>query len=216
MVCASPKAEPRGETPPPRRRRRARLKAEIFDVAVDLFAKRGYDAVTVEEIAVAADIAKGTFFNYFPTKDHLLVEYRHMLLDEIHAYGDALEGDSARELVRAYFRALARRVTSEGRRYEMLFKEVVARPTLMALDPSRQGRYRRHFDRFIETGKRSGEIPASCDTRLLAETFRDVWTGTSVTWLLETPSASLEALLIEKIDLLFDLLDTRSDKETQP
>jgi AcrR family transcriptional regulator len=222
MALAAPAhAEPDGSAgsgAPPRRRRQARLKAEIFRVAIELFAKRGYDHVTIDEIAAAADIAKGTFFNYFPTKEHVLLEYRHQLLDDIHAFGDALEGDSARELVHAYFRALSRRVRAEGERYEMLFKEIVARPHLIALDRSRQGRYRTHFDRFLETGKRTGEIPGHCDVELLAETIRDLWTGTSVTWLLENPSSSLESLVLRKIDFLFDLLDTRpgAQKETTP
>jgi AcrR family transcriptional regulator len=41
-------------------------------VALDLFRERGYDAATVEDITDAADVAKGTFFNYFATKEAIL------------------------------------------------------------------------------------------------------------------------------------------------
>ena len=70
-----------GETP--RSRRQARLKAEIFRVSLDLFAQKGYDQVTVEEIAAATDIAKGTFFNYFPTKQHLFHQLAEDRIDEL-------------------------------------------------------------------------------------------------------------------------------------
>ncbi len=195
-----------------RRRRRAKLKAEIFEAAMTLFAEKGYDHVTVDEIAAAAEIAKGTFFNYFPTKEHVLVEYRHALLDDAHAYGASLDGDSARELVKAFHRRLARNVCAEGSRYDMVLREVVARPHLIAHDREYQGRYRPYFERFIAIGKRSGEIPADCDPGLLMETLRDLWTGTSITWMLEAPDEPLETLVDRKIDFVFDLLDTRARK----
>ena len=58
--------------------RRERHKAEIRDrllrAAIKLFATRGFAATTVEEITEAADVAKGTFFNYFATKELLLAD----------------------------------------------------------------------------------------------------------------------------------------------
>src|SRR5436190_15162676 len=58
---------------PRRDRRRTETKERIFKTALQLFAKKGYVNTRVEEITAAADVAKGTFFNYFPTKEHLLV-----------------------------------------------------------------------------------------------------------------------------------------------
>ncbi|WP_438447950.1 TetR/AcrR family transcriptional regulator [Gorillibacterium sp. sgz5001074] len=46
----------------------------IIRNAMGLFKEKGYDQVTVEEIAAMCGIAKGTFFNYFPKKEHLLLE----------------------------------------------------------------------------------------------------------------------------------------------
>ena len=56
-----------------RTRRRNETKERLFRTALQLFAKKGYVNTRVEEITAAADVAKGTFFNYFPTKEHLLV-----------------------------------------------------------------------------------------------------------------------------------------------
>jgi AcrR family transcriptional regulator len=55
-----------------RTRRRNETKERLFRTALQLFAKKGYVNTPVEEITAAADVAKGTFFNYFPTKEHLL------------------------------------------------------------------------------------------------------------------------------------------------
>ena len=63
-------------SPPPgagrRERRAAETRLRLFRCALQLIAERGFPNVTVEEITEAADVGKGTFFNYFATKDHVL------------------------------------------------------------------------------------------------------------------------------------------------
>jgi len=55
-------------------RRRVRNRAAIFRAAEMLFAERGLDAVSIDEIVGAADLAKGTFYNHFADKDALARE----------------------------------------------------------------------------------------------------------------------------------------------
>jgi len=55
-----------------RERRRAEMRERLFHAALELFAQRGFLETTVEDITEAADVGKGTFFNYFPTKEHVL------------------------------------------------------------------------------------------------------------------------------------------------
>ncbi len=63
--------------PQPNRRERRRLETRerIYRAALQIFAERGYLETTVEDITEAADVGKGTFFNYFPTKEHVLATY---------------------------------------------------------------------------------------------------------------------------------------------
>src|SRR6202163_2412262 len=55
-----------------RERHRTATRDRIYRAALQLFAERGYLETTVEDITNAADVGKGTFFNYFPTKEHVL------------------------------------------------------------------------------------------------------------------------------------------------
>jgi len=52
-------------------RRRATSRAELEQAAFALFAARGFDATTVDEIAAAAGIGRRTFFRYFPSKNDI-------------------------------------------------------------------------------------------------------------------------------------------------
>src|SRR5580692_919915 len=58
-----------------RERRRIETRERIYRAALRIFAQRGYLDTTVEDITEAADVGKGTFFNYFPTKEHVLATY---------------------------------------------------------------------------------------------------------------------------------------------
>src|SRR3954452_1294191 len=58
-----------------RSRRRAEIREKLFQAALSLIMRRGLQQTTVSDITEAADVGKGTFFNYFPTKEHVLVEF---------------------------------------------------------------------------------------------------------------------------------------------
>lgn len=67
-----------------RRERKKREVAErIREAALELFGEKGYEATTVEEIAERADVAKGTFFNYFPRKDSLLEALSEHMTEDV-------------------------------------------------------------------------------------------------------------------------------------
>ncbi|NBD35376.1 MAG: TetR family transcriptional regulator [Chloroflexi bacterium] len=53
-------------------RHKERTRRRLLNEAERLFRTQGFDETTVEEIAEAADVAKGTFFNYFQSKNSIL------------------------------------------------------------------------------------------------------------------------------------------------
>ena len=56
-----------------RERKKRRTREAITDAAFTLFAERGFEAVTVTEIAERADVARATLFSYFPTKQSIVL-----------------------------------------------------------------------------------------------------------------------------------------------
>ncbi|GIH91763.1 TetR family transcriptional regulator [Planobispora siamensis] len=56
-----------------RERKKEQTRRRIAEVALRMFAERGFEAVTVNEIAEAAEVAKVTLFKYFPTKESLVL-----------------------------------------------------------------------------------------------------------------------------------------------
>ncbi|MGI5246290.1 TetR/AcrR family transcriptional regulator [Dactylosporangium sp. CA-139066] len=61
------------ETTTLRERKKAQTRTSLWRTAISLFVEHGYDNVSITQIAAAADVSKMTFFNYFPSKEELVV-----------------------------------------------------------------------------------------------------------------------------------------------
>jgi AcrR family transcriptional regulator len=89
-----------------RERKKEQARRRITGVALDLFAERGFEAVKVNEIAEAADVAKATLFKYFPTKESLVLQ--GVASDDlVAAVSGRPTGQPIVEALRAHFLALA-------------------------------------------------------------------------------------------------------------
>ncbi|MEU6554669.1 TetR/AcrR family transcriptional regulator [Streptomyces sp. NPDC046915] len=87
-----------------RERKKRQTRQYISDVATGLFVERGFDAVTVAEIAEAADVSVNTVYNYFPAKEDLFLDRSAGLIDRLARWvrgrgvGESAAGAVLREL----------------------------------------------------------------------------------------------------------------------
>ena len=66
-----------------RERKKQRTREQIAGAAARLFADHGYERVTVSDVARAADVSEQTVYNYFPTKQHLVLDQDEALRDRL-------------------------------------------------------------------------------------------------------------------------------------
>lgn len=66
-----------------RERQKQRRRERIYRTAVQLFRERGFHATTATDIAKVAHVSRGTFFNYYPYKEAVLLDYGADLLSEL-------------------------------------------------------------------------------------------------------------------------------------
>src|SRR6202163_4979826 len=112
-------------TVPANRRERQSLerRERLFRSALDLFARKGFTETTVEDITNAADLGKGTFFNYFPSKDHLLSAFGEIQVAKLEAAAKAARHSTVP--MRTFLHALAFRMLEEPTRNPALMRIVL-------------------------------------------------------------------------------------------
>ncbi|AFV76739.1 transcriptional regulator [Thermus oshimai JL-2] len=106
---------PSGEAMSVREHQKRRRRERIFRAAIELFRRQGFQATTASEIAKAAHVSRGTFFNYYPYKEAVLLDYGHALLSTLRemALRRLAQGEEPLEVLRFVFQML-----SEGTKAE--------------------------------------------------------------------------------------------------
>src|ERR1700685_3027216 len=196
----------RASAPPPasrRKRHRAETRERLYSAALELFAERGFLETTVEDITEAADVGKGTFFNYFPTKEHILAEFGGQrtaameralqkarategpVLDVIRELvGDAVgQADKSAALLRAIFAAHA---SCTSVRDELVKRVHVARRILAQI--------------FLLAQER-GEIRRDISPSDLARMTQRIFMGVTMSWAIK-PESTLRKTSEEVWDLI--------------
>ena len=78
--------------PPPQQERSRRKRAALLQSALRLFAERGYEETSIEDIARQANVAVGGFYTYFASKRQILLVLMDRLLQEVAAVGIDITG----------------------------------------------------------------------------------------------------------------------------
>ena len=77
------------KTPNRRERHRTAIRERLARSALTLFIERGFAATTIEDITNTADVGKGTFFNYFPGKEHILATFARLEVERVRGFVSA-------------------------------------------------------------------------------------------------------------------------------
>lgn len=200
--------EGRSEEQPLGRRERKKLEAEqrIRAAALELFREKGYEATTVEEIAERADVAKGTFFNYFPRKDGLL----EALSDDL--YEGAFEElgppetwrGSARDRLLRLFLHLGDLVGRDRELSRVMMIENTRQFWLRTEPDRRELEFHGMVERVLADGASRGELSAEMDLPLAARLLEVAYFTTLIDWMRrELPLDVYRHELTVKIDIIF-------------
>ncbi len=142
-----------------RERKKAEASAELERAALELFARHGFDAVTVDQIAAAADVSRRTFFRYFPTKEDVFFSRRRAQMDALARLLAAPEpGETAFETVRRALLRLADGHLADRERILTEQRVLAGAPALVARDLEWDRRAERAFAAALEAGAKRDAV----------------------------------------------------------
>ena len=212
--------------PSRRERKKEQTRTRIIAAALDLFAQNGIDNVTVDDIAAAADIGKGTFYNYFETKEDIVVAFMVDMEPKIQAEVQrllesartddigsvtTLGGDSLPSILTEYIR-FQFRLKEPYHRYvrvflgQMLHRTEHLLPYLVemqkAIDPPLESLFQELQERRL--------IRPDVDITELVLIFKTMHMGLTAMWAIEGPPFSVtESLVVREMTLFCQGLATQ-------
>jgi len=196
------------ERPGLRERKRRQTRRRIAEVAMRLFVERGFDHVTVSEVADAADVARVTLFKHFPTKESLVLD---AVADDDPAriVASRPPGTPALAAVRAHYRAFAAAPgVEDGAALIAALRVITGSPALTAgvrrlFDAQREALARTLAAEDGGSDPLAAEVAAAQITgaiqALKTEFFRRLVAG--------EPAAGAVARLADDVDRAFDLVE---------
>jgi AcrR family transcriptional regulator len=124
-----------------RERKKQRTREQIVERAMALFDERGFEHVTIAEIAAAADIAPRTFFAYFPSKEDVVFHDFDVIFDSIKQRIDERpEGESTMDALRAFVVGIVQQMDHQDPAEQCRRRVISSSPSLQQHDRELVGR----------------------------------------------------------------------------
>jgi AcrR family transcriptional regulator len=205
----------RTASPKPSRRERRRIETRerIFRAALQLFAQRGFVQTTVEDITEAADVGKGTFFNYFPSKEHVFGVMAEIQLGKVgEGVAEAEEGScSIGQVVDRLFHRLAEEPGRSPALARGLMSALVGSDQVRQLAGKGMAEGRKRLTRIFSLGQKRGEVRRDRNPESMAWTFQQTLFGTIVLWTIQ-PETPLQPRIDQSFEHFWAAIASRGSR----
>lgn len=200
--------ESRRPTPGRRDRNRQRMASRLTATAFELFEAQGYEAVTMEQIAAEADVAKATLYNYFPVKEALIA---HRFREEIAEGMSAIAAElTAHKTFVSRMRFLLRASAewhTKKRAYLPHYLRFLNNSASYGDEKPDSGTYdsgsKHILAEMFRAARKTGEIKSTFSPEQLAWSFEYLLLSAVTAWLCH-PSADLAQGFLSAFDLLLN------------
>jgi len=201
MTATPVETQPASRLTPGQRERRQR----ILDAAVALAAEGGYDAVQMREVSLRAEVALGTLYRYFPSKEHLLVS---ALADQVAALRARLHekpprGEDDAERVMDVIRRSTRALQRQPRVISAMLKSLISSGAGVG---EAVGPIGAQMTDIVVSAMRHNDPEAVPHDRAVAEVIQHVWLASLLWWVAGRAPAEL---VEEKVGRAVGLLLSR-------
>jgi AcrR family transcriptional regulator len=197
--------------PSRRDRKRERTRGEIYSAAMNLFLRRGFEAVTIEEICDAADVARATFFLHFPTKEALLTEYgvrANLALAELI---QASHG-TATSTLRAALKMLAERAMQQPEVIRLHVRELLSRPPMLESHQQQTENLVSLLAAVIGRGQAAGEFRRKIEPALAAVALCATYFALIYEWARRGGKLDVEGAIAQTLDIVLNGLSEKKKR----
>lgn len=174
----------------------------IMNAAICLFTKKGYEATTVAEITEMAGVAKGTFFNYFKTKDELLIKFqKELFFKELKTLHDK-PGPYAPRLL-ALIKEMGDSMDENRTQMRLSLQHFLTKHAIEPDDDHMKAKMESMIPVF-EKGQQSGEFTTDITPTMMARTAMQLYIGTLIICSTDPKSGGLGEQLVTAFQIFLE------------
>jgi AcrR family transcriptional regulator len=195
-----------------RETRKKELKEEIFMQALKMFKEQGCENVTVEEITAACGIAKGTFYNYFPRKEHILLhlgqEQMVIFRESIARYAHVPD---FRARLKLMFEELIARIDKDPYLLKATVIEIL-RSSLVDRELQTLEEFKLCLTPLFEDAMARGQVSTRWSAYQLSSVLVGMYYHTIFAWLAKPDQADMLPIFYSHFDMFWDGVAIREER----
>lgn len=196
-------------------RKKIQTRERIYRTALQLFGERGLAATTVDQITETADVAKGTFFNYFRSKEQVFgyfIELQHAKLAQ--ALEEVRKGKSVRPVLRRAFQRLGGEVGTSPNLARALIAAVLGNEIARETVATGMDKGRQLLTRILTIGQAREQVRGDRRVATMSLAFQQAMFGALVVWAIN-PQVKLANLLNATFEDYWKCIEARKDRSKQ-
>lgn len=191
-------------------------KNKLFEMAMRLFTRYGYEAVTIDDITERAGVSKGTFYTHFESKDAVLVEQFKQIDDAyIEAFGKCANTSTPRDKLMLLIKTMCEYCSTVCG--VNILKIVYMNQISLGEHPGILGERNRPFynilTEIIKKGKKTGEFSTSIDTEEFVSLISRAARALIYDWCLYNGTFDLKTEGIRQFTLICNALQAQEKQQ---
>jgi len=197
----------RGTFPRPslRERKKLQTRSAIIDKAVELFASQGFYNTSIDDIADAADVSRGTFFNYFGYKEAVIVEFGRDLLVKLtdQTEGQLGEKVAAERIIYDIWLEVRSLLDQHGEAVVVLSHELLNPDVERAQRAAQAFALAGLLERIVQSGQQSSRFRANLDAAQLAQLIANLIIVSVATQYRTNDHEMADLYMRQSLDIIF-------------
>ncbi|MFM1722912.1 TetR/AcrR family transcriptional regulator [Rhodococcus sp. PAM 2766] len=167
-----------------REQRRQQTFERLLQAAREQFSERGFDNTTIDDIVGTAHVSRGTFFNYFDSKDAVLAALHQVHMDKLPGIIDGLLARdlTTDERIRSLFNDVVEAAVTLEKYFRATTRELDRDLATPAISAARTERFLVAFGRILEAGVDCGEVRRDYPLSFLSQMVTAVYITTIRYW----------------------------------
>lgn len=178
-------------------------RSKIFAVAIELIKRRGFDSVTMSDIARQAGVARASVFNHFPAKLAFLAEWYQSFTREVLREAREIKEGGVWDRLEFLFREFGKGAQEHKEIVVHVAALAMGHGPLAAVESELDNELEDYFLELIVLGQADGHLKKDLDPQILVSLFVGLLTVTAHDWVNSGQTSDLAEDLILRFRILF-------------